>query len=1262
MAKYYDIDTSVRINGSLTINGDSNIPSNSLNVGGTITGNIITGNTINAITFNEGGTTLSSKYLGINATAVNSTQFNSLSSNQFVRSDTQTNVNANIYFTSGNGVQFQSDASDSAKIYTEYDGTISSGSARTNLVIYVSDDADDAIVHRIKYYNSGNATDVLTLNYNKATFDAGVVPYVGSNKIFHQGFMGSGSGLDADTIDTLNSSQFLRSDISTTLNGNLTVTGNITSTLNISGNHTGTGSSLIVNGTTTNGGQNPISNGWAYTHENKVGSLGHIPSGGTNATFLRGDNTWITPTDTDTYVTGLSSTSGGNGTLTLTRNTGGNLTIDLSHHHDSEYYTQSQIDTKLTAKDWYGKWTMHVTGSAYDVTSSGNITITGNGATSVSMSNGTITISSTDNNTWRPIDTTPTSGDTTNSIASSWAYTHINSYGLGSHVPTGGSNTTFLRGDGTWVTPTDTYVTGLSSTAGGNGTLTVTRNTGGNLTLDLSHNHNSLYLGISGTSVNSDKLDNIDSSQFLRSDQNSTMSGILTISGTGATPLVLQRNGTLNVNLQFTHNSGNGFLGIDSTGQLKFGSVADLNASGYTVWHSNNFSPTSKVDSTTFATHTANTGVGYHIPTGGTTSQFLRGDGTWQTVSTIDTYMTGLSATNGGNGTLTVSQNQGQSNLTVDLTHNHDSSYLGISGTAVNATLFNSLSSNQFVRNDSSTTMGVGLLFNATATSGPLSSTPTALSYGQLQAYGTLNILADTDGSHTEFLYLSAGYPSGGASNGLKIGYNLADLTWKGYTIWHSGNMGSGSNLDADKLDGHDSTYFAYVGQNNLFKNMSGGVTYNSGVDMNTLQTVGEYRFINIASSGSANMPSGSSGMGYYFGMGGGDVGSRGFQLLGTSAKELYFREISSGVWGRLWSDQNMGASSGLNSDMVDGIQGSSLVRNDVSNQAVGTGFTMSGNAYIGGSSSNGALYIRTGSGSFGIQIAGDNSAKQSGVGAYINASGTATFTGTMTANTIAVTSTSLVTNLNSQMVNSVKEPQLAKNTSINELGGMGIYSGIQVQAQAVPNMTVQLTAGTVYTNTGMRISVSSGGSYAFASPSVTYNRIDSIYVQGSSAGANEGVITVATGTASASPVAPTIPSDGVLLANVTIRQNAGTILQTDISDMRVWKPLYNSGGDTYQRNNLYIQGQLNTTNNSITVSKPLQLSNSSTNIKITSGNTSATWTHNLNLTKYAVTFSCDNAEPHVYWSNKTTNAITFNLDDVVGSDVNIDVILIATQ
>ena len=68
----------------------------------------------------------------------------------------------------------------------------------------------------------------------------------------------------------------------------------------------------------------------------------------------------------------------------------------------------------------------------------------------------------------------------------------------------------------------------------------------------------------------------------------------------------------------------------------------------------------------------------------------------------------------------------------------------------------------------------------------PGNSAPTALAYGKLTGYGSFHINADTDGTTTEFLYLTAGYGQGaGTSNeGLRIGHAESSLTWKGHRVF----------------------------------------------------------------------------------------------------------------------------------------------------------------------------------------------------------------------------------------------------------------------------------------------------------------------------------------------------------------------------------------------------------------------------------------------------------------------------------------------
>jgi len=86
----------------------------------------------------------------------------------------------------------------------------------------------------------------------------------------------------------------------------------------------------------------------------------------------------------------------------------------------------------------------------------------------------------------------------------------------------------------------------------------------------------------------------------------------------------------------------------------------------------------------------------------------------------------------------------------------------------------------------------------------------TALSYGRLQGFGTFYINGDTDGSGTEPVIITSGYSvaNGTAANGLSIGQAAASFTWRNNTIWHAGNDGPNSNLNADLLDDQEGSYY----------------------------------------------------------------------------------------------------------------------------------------------------------------------------------------------------------------------------------------------------------------------------------------------------------------------------------------------------------------------------------------------------------------------------------------------------------------------
>jgi hypothetical protein len=116
--------------------------------------------------------------------------------------------------------------------------------------------------------------------------------------------------------------------------------------------------------------------------------------------------------------------------------------------------------------------------------------------------------------------------------------------------------------------------------------------------------------------------------------------------------------------------------------------------------------------------------------------------------------------------------------------------------------------------------------------------------------------------------------------------------------IWHSGNDGAGSGLDADTLDGIDSTAFAKVNTN-----------IPSGGDLNAIVTSGFYRMLGAPVNGPANVADGQL------------IVSRGsdtvFQIVtGYSNSEFYMRHGnptqagSAGgswlAWRRLWHEGNL--------------------------------------------------------------------------------------------------------------------------------------------------------------------------------------------------------------------------------------------------------------------------------------------------------------------------------------------------------------------
>jgi hypothetical protein len=84
-----------------------------------------------------------------------------------------------------------------------------------------------------------------------------------------------------------------------------------------------------------------------------------------------------------------------------------------------------------------------------------------------------------------------------------------------------------------------------------------------------------------------------------------------------------------------------------------------------------------------------------------------------------------------------------------------------------------------------------GALIIGTGATAPSDATSTALSSFRFQTHGNLHINGDTDGTTTEYVFITSGYGTAGsvAGNGVAIGYST--FTWKNNVILHAGNYNS---------------------------------------------------------------------------------------------------------------------------------------------------------------------------------------------------------------------------------------------------------------------------------------------------------------------------------------------------------------------------------------------------------------------------------------------------------------------------------------
>ena len=180
-------------------------------------------------------------------------------------------------------------------------------------------------------------------------------------------------------------------------------------------------------------------------------------------------------------------------------------------------------------------------------------------------------------------------------------------------------------------------------------------------------------------------------------------------------------------------------------------------------------------------------------------------------------------------------------------------------------------------------------------------------------------VLGYTDANHG-FLYYP---PQAGAlwahafqsSSGITVvGITDAGVLQVGAnTVWHAGNDGTGSGLDADTVDGVQLTGLV---QQNLYGSFQSSFT--SNINANTNRNVGAY---GSYASSATNTPTGSGVLlNFTSGSDGSGDGTQFWQDYNSN--NLYHRQRWGGTyqaWGQIWTAGNDGAGSGLDADLLDG-------------------------------------------------------------------------------------------------------------------------------------------------------------------------------------------------------------------------------------------------------------------------------------------------------------------------------------------------------
>lgn len=263
-------------------------------------------------------------------------------------------------------------------------------------------------------------------------------------------------------------------------------------------------------------------------------------------------------------------------------------------------------------------------------------------------------------------------------------------------------------------------------------------------------------------------------------------------------------------------------------------------------------------------------------------------------------------------------------------------------GSGLDADLLDGINSDGFIRKTGDLVQG-GIAFqnpdSSSIASRPSANTPLiAMNNGTGPAIMTFH----RTGSFAAFL---------GVDNDNVLKYGGWSLGAVAYPVWHAGSDGSGSGLDADLLDGLDSSAFARRSGDTISGNFAVTGTFFPGNDGQHAQYI----------SGGNPIYNWDSGDYSYY-----DRAGNSYQFVIGNVGRFSITDSNAYVLGNVvWNSANDGSGSGLDADLLDGLQSTQFLRRDA-NQTV-SGFALasdsSSNDSFGGLELREANYIGLGSG-----------------------------------------------------------------------------------------------------------------------------------------------------------------------------------------------------------------------------------------------------------------------------------------------------------